>query len=196
MTWEDIPGFFDFQDIYTQAVEEAQEGDILVEVGSYLGKSTVFLARQLIDSGKYCSFFAVDTFNKPGWVRVTEAFGASPLPVPPEMAKFSLLYDAFRYNLARCGVDGVVQILPQLSTIAARSFPDNSCSFVFLDADHEYSSVKEDLEAWVPKVKPGGIIAGHDYEDPLWPGVAKAVNEKCSKVEKRGNSWMVRKEKP
>ena len=38
-TWQDIPGFFDFADIYDQAVDEAKDGDTLIEVGAFLGKS-------------------------------------------------------------------------------------------------------------------------------------------------------------
>jgi predicted O-methyltransferase YrrM len=57
---------------------------------------------------------------------------------------------------------------------AAAQFEDNSIDFVFIDAAHEYEFVKEDIAAWYPKVKPGGLFAGHDYN---WTGVHKAVSE-------------------
>ena len=50
---------------------------------------------------------------------------------------------------------------------------------VFLDADHKYKSVKEDIEAWYPKVRKGGILSGHDFRYTEW-GVIKAVTEKWS----------------
>lgn len=67
---------------------------------------------------------------------------------------------------------------------AAARIPDKSLDFVYIDARHDYESVKEDVRAWFPKVKPGGIIAGHDYVDGLLPegdfGVKAAVDEFCA----------------
>jgi predicted alpha/beta hydrolase family esterase len=62
--------------------------------------------------------------------------------------------------------------------------------FVFIDADHKYESVKADIAAWLPKVRPGGHIAGHDYHSD-WPGVQKAVDEVLGKGKfvVRGHSW-------
>jgi uncharacterized Rossmann fold enzyme len=51
--------------------------------------------------------------------------------------------------------------------------------FVFIDADHSYEGCKADIAAWAPKVKPGGWLGGHDYENTAFPkfGVTRAVNE-------------------
>lgn len=49
------------------------------------------------------------------------------------------------------------------SVDAAREFADGSLDFVYIDANHDYKHVIEDLEAWVPKVRRGGMVAGHDY---------------------------------
>lgn len=54
--------------------------------------------------------------------------------------------------------------------------PDLSLDIVYIDADHSYEGVKKDLESWFPKVKIGGVIAGHDYINPAY-GVLQAVNE-------------------
>jgi predicted O-methyltransferase YrrM len=62
------------------------------------------------------------------------------------------------------------------SSESARFFEDGSVDFVFIDADHVYDRVKEDILAWLPKVKPGGIIAGHDY-NAAHQGVLQAVPE-------------------
>ena len=46
---------------------------------------------------------------------------------------------------------------------AVHDFEDGSLDFVYLDGDHEFSSVTADLTAWLPKLRPGGIMSGHDY---------------------------------
>jgi len=67
------------------------------------------------------------------------------------------------------------------SVDGARRVPDASLDFVYIDARHDYRSVLEDLEAWLPKVRAGGVIAGHDYLDGSHPegefGVKSAVDE-------------------
>ena len=63
------------------------------------------------------------------------------------------------------------------SADAAATFPDGSLDVVYLDADHTAEGVARDLAAWAPKVRPGGILCGHDWEHPAFPrfGVKEAV---------------------
>ncbi|HEX6712899.1 MAG TPA: class I SAM-dependent methyltransferase [Thermoleophilaceae bacterium] len=67
------------------------------------------------------------------------------------------------------------------SVDAAAQVADGSLDFAYIDARHDYESVLEDLEAWFPKVRAGGIFAGHDYATGHFPqgdfGVKKAVDE-------------------
>lgn len=65
------------------------------------------------------------------------------------------------------------------SVEACRLFPDEYFDFVFIDADHRYKSIKEDIMGWMLTVKKGGILAGHDYKHPgkRHAGVKKAVDE-------------------
>ena len=73
--------------------------------------------------------------------------------------------------------------LKMLSVDAATMFKDNSLDLVFIDADHKYESIKDDINAWLPKIKKGGIICGHDYGGAdngglgMFPGVKQAVDE-------------------
>jgi tetratricopeptide (TPR) repeat protein len=163
---DDIPGWFDFADVYRAAVGRAPAvGARFVEVGSWLGKSTVYLARQIAASGKGISLTAVDTFRgSPGeeqQQKVVAAHGGS-------------VRGAFEANLRRYGVLGRVAVLEAPSVAAAASFPDGTLDFVFIDADHAYESARADLLAWLPKVRPGGVLAGHDIDSE---GVARAVRE-------------------
>jgi hypothetical protein len=85
-------------------------------------------------------------------------------------------------------------ILRKDSREAAKDIPDGSLDFVFIDADHTYEGCKADIEAWLPKIRKGGFLSGHDYENtdfPAW-GVKKAVDERFGVPEKGLNfTWRV-----
>jgi len=72
---------------------------------------------------------------------------------------------------------GRVVVHRAASLQAVREFADGSLDWVFLDANHGYKGMKQDLEAYHPKVKPGGYIRGHDYTDAKGYGVIQAVDE-------------------
>jgi hypothetical protein len=56
-----------------------------------------------------------------------------------------------------------VTFLRMASVAAAPLVPDRSLDVVYLDGNHEAAYIREDLDLWIPKVRPGGLIAGHDY---------------------------------
>ncbi len=68
-----------------------------------------------------------------------------------------------------------VRFVPTTSKRASLLYPKEYFHLVYIDADHEYEGVQEDLISWYPKVKPGGIFGGDDF-DP-YPGVKRAVEE-------------------
>lgn len=76
-----------------------------------------------------------------------------------------------------------VKIVRNFSYEGSLLFEDNYFDFIYIDAAHDYESVVEDLNAWWPKLKKGGIFSGHDYfpDTRVWRGkecgVYKAVNE-------------------
>ena len=88
-------------------------------------------------------------------------------------------FEATRSRLAKHGARS--EIWRRTSTEAAGHVADRSLDFVYIDARHDYDSVIEDLAAWFPKLRPGGLIAGHDYVDGDFPqgvfGVKRAVDE-------------------
>ncbi len=76
--------------------------------------------------------------------------------------------------------------MKQLSHKAVEKFSNGSLDFVYIDANHSYKSVKEDLRLWTPKVRIGGIIGGHDYNPysrKRIKGVVRAVNRFVKKNE-------------
>jgi predicted O-methyltransferase YrrM len=71
---------------------------------------------------------------------------------------------------------GRITIMNTSSVSAAKKIPDGSLDFVFIDAEHTYEAVIQDIAAWAPKVRDGGFVTGHDYSRKC-PGVRLAVDE-------------------
>lgn len=148
--YREIPGWFDFEDVYRQAVRDAPDGATLVEVGCYRGKSLSFLLVEAVNSGKSLRVFGVDHFRggEEQWMK--------------EEASAEPIRDECLANCLRVGHPRF-ELLEEPSTDAARRFADGSVWFVFVDGSHDYQSVRADLDAWTPKVVQGGRIAGHDW---------------------------------
>lgn len=84
-------------------------------------------------------------------------------------------------------------VIRSTSVEAAPLVLDGTVDLVFIDADHSYHGVRDDIEAWLPKVRAGGWIGGHDYRSVRFPGVERAVHERFGKPEHGANStWFVR----
>jgi predicted O-methyltransferase YrrM len=87
-----------------------------------------------------------------------------------------LLYEIVMYNFTRLKLENDIKLLKMTSHEASKLFDNDYFDFVFIDADHAYEHVREDIDDWMPKIKKGGILAGHDYS-PSQPGIRKAVDE-------------------
>lgn len=88
------------------------------------------------------------------------------------------------------------RILAMTSQEACDLIPDNSVDLVFIDADHSYESVMKDISCWLPKVKPGGYLCGHDYGHPYQGNVKQAVDRYFgpSRIEIAGDyTWFFHK---
>jgi predicted O-methyltransferase YrrM len=70
----------------------------------------------------------------------------------------------------------IVRIIRLPSIDAAELFADNVFDLVYIDADHSYLPLLQDIISWLPKIKDSGIISGHDFT-PRWPDVCRAVEE-------------------
>ena len=79
-----------------------------------------------------------------------------------------------------------VNLICKSSLAASLTFPNYFFDFIYIDASHKYEDIKNDILVWMPKLKVGGLIAGHDYN---WLGVAKAVNELLPARNLEGRNW-------
>lgn len=170
--WQQVDGFFDFAGPYSGFAHDAEDNSHFVEVGSWLGRSTIYLASQLRGRGHRAKIDAVDTWN-----------GGSDPVLSQRVASMGgpeNLFQSFLRNVADAGYADLIYPVRLASTEAATAYADNSIDVVYLDAGHSYSEVLADLHAWYPKVKPNGIIAGHDFvfDNPVSrDGVVRAVCE-------------------
>lgn len=149
-----IPGWMDEDELLWLA-DQASRAEWVVEIGSWMGRST----RALSD-------------NTPGVVVAVDTWEGS-LEHQPFLAgkPCNWLYCKFLENRGK-------NVLPMRMTslqAAERSAP-NLFDFLFLDASHDYESVKADIAAWRSKVRCGGVFAGHDYGRER-KGVTAAVDE-------------------
>ncbi len=90
-----------------------------------------------------------------------------------------------------CEQAGNITKIKKSSKEASKSFKNKFFDFVYIDANHNYEHVKEDITLWLPKAK--YFICGHDYHSKHHKGVQKAVNEifKVHSKTFRDSSWIV-----
>jgi tRNA A58 N-methylase Trm61 len=167
--YERLPGWCDFADLYADRVAAAQDGAHFVEVGTYAGKSAAYMAVEIANSGKQIRFDACDTFE--GVARSNFHSDREFLDQEARRDDDGLLVTDTRKNLEP--VKNIVNVRVGDSLSLAKTYADASLDFVFIDDDHSTGHVLKELAAWYPKVKPGGMLAGHDYN---WPSVQRAVD--------------------
>ena len=184
----DIEGWCDYPAFYHAIANVFPSGGKFVEIGSWMGQSAVILCHRLQDIGKAAEVTCVDTFqgeqNQPSHLEIVAGMGGS--------TRWK-----FEENIKAAGVADMINVIQSDSAEAASHFDDESLDGVFIDAAHDYDSVVKDVAAWFPKVKPGGIFAGHDYP---WHEVKRAVDEHAAAngytIEQIGRVWMRTKPTP
>ena len=168
--YNQIEGWVDYEDLYDFfALKCLPNGSKFIEVGVWLGRSICYLGQRVKQLNKEVEIFAVDHFEGSG------SF-VGEQQVHEEMIKRygGSIFSQFEFNLKNLDLENFIKPIKMDSATASLKFDNESIDVIFLDADHSYKSVKKDLECWYPKVKKGGILAGHDY---TWESVRKAVNE-------------------
>lgn len=146
--------------------EQAKQHNRIVEVGSYKGCTARAMAENTLGT-VYC----VDTFKG----SVGEVEMARELASHEE----GWLKNLFLKNMQGLG-NFVVWEMPSLNAAKmAYEVFGPVFDMIFLDASHDYDSVKTDIVAWLPLLSPGGLLCGHDR---TWDGVSRAVNELLGEV--------------
>lgn len=185
-SWERIDGFLWCPEMYKDAIIEAEDGAHFVEVGAWKGRSAAFMAEHIkaLGNQKRITFDVVDHFR------------GSPELAHDEDVKAKRLYEVFMKNTAYCR-EYISTVRVARSVDAAKAYKEESLDWVFLDAGHDEISVYDDCSAWWPRVKPGGVLAGDDWN---WQSVQSGLTKYFDtlpgdyKLEQIGAAgWRIRK---
>ena len=145
---------------------------VIVEIGSWLGKSAIILSRA-VKRKKGATLFCVDPFNADGDSESLQGYRRR------AQGLGGRLYDQFVFNLKQYGNYKCVQVLNGYSYDFSRNW-DTPIDLLFIDGNHAYEAVRRDFTEWSPFVKPGGYIVMHDVSfDPgfVHQGPARVVKE-------------------
>ena len=152
-------GWFNHGATILELVEQHRP-KVCVELGCWQGASAIPVARAIQRWGG--TLTCVDT-----WGGTID--GSSDLMQP------WMLLSCVR-NMTQAGVSGNIRLIPTTTRNAAEWWTE-PLDYLYVDADHSYDGVLADLRAWVPHVKPGGLILGDDYGSDMFPGVKEAWDE-------------------
>lgn len=178
MSWEDIAGWAGFRDTYARYVRDhARNGDVVVEIGVFAGKSIAYLARLCLDKGLDVTIYGVDP-----WESDNGDDGRVPQGCAAEVRTHGGPFQFFCDSMTRHAREELerVRILRCTSLIARRLFDAHSLAMVCIDGSHRYEDVLDDIRAWSTAVRTGGILCGDDCQ-PGFPGVVRAVEESFGK---------------
>jgi predicted O-methyltransferase YrrM len=173
LTWQhrfrEVPGYLHDLEGHALMLLAGGGGGVgaIVEIGSFLGRSTVYLAAGSKSAGRE-KVVAVDHFrgspeHQPGQTHASDV-----------LIQEGTTFNRFQANLQRQGLeDYMVPIIA--SSVEAGERWDTPIRLLFIDGDHSYDASKKDFEVWSPFVVPHGLIGFHDIG--AWPGVTQFYEE-------------------
>ena len=157
----------------------------IVEVGTWRGKT----AKQILERCPNVMLYMIDRWERAD-VGDSYLTSGSQTALRPQ----SDYDDAYHLCVNLALIHGRrVHIIKSDSVAAALDFKPGSIDLVFIDGDHSYDGARRDIIAWLPKVRSGGWLCGHDYAHPEQGEVKRAVDELIGAVELGDNrTWWTR----
>lgn len=141
-----------------------QRKHAIVEIGSFKGMSTCYLAAGAIE-GHGAMVYAIDPWDLPGNVYGKHGF------TDPAVR------EAFTAQLQASGVARQVVPIRDFGAAAGNDWKGPKVGLLYIDGDHDYSSVRDDFSAWRPHLATGAVVAFDDYGTRRNPGVQRAVDQ-------------------
>ena len=206
LKWTDVPGWTNCMDLYDEVALTTPPYSTVVEVGVCFGRSLLYLAQRIKETGKQIQVVAVDRWEPYPEHRFIYTPGAAANESEEQAyeyaARYNGTYGAFIHAVHASGLADIINIVRADSVDAARLFARKPPHFVFIDAEHTYNAVKADLDGWWSCGANGSgpeWMAGDDYNpgsEVDFPGVWKAVHEKFGAEnvgQRQTTSWVVRR---
>lgn len=126
----------------------------LIGRGCEVGVCSGFFAHDIMHQWRGEKLYLVDGWRKYDWYLYPDAVNSDR---ETQWQRMKQCFDRmYRF-------EGRVVMIRENSPDAAWLFPDSSLDFCYIDSNHAYDAVKRDIEAFAPKVRSGGVLAGHDY---------------------------------
>lgn len=167
--YKDIQGWFSYKDFLAKMIRESNDAHF-VEIGTWKGKSAAFAGVEIANQKKNIRYDTIDWFKGSGE------------PAHINDPEIDSLYEVCLSNLKP--VLDYVNVINSDSVEAAKNYEDGSVDFLILDGDHSFDGVKRDLEAWLPKIKEGGVLCADDWN---WRGVKENIKELFTDYEVMGS---------
>jgi len=163
---EDLSGLIDADqgDVLRRLAAAVPAGRAIVEIGSFKGKSTAFLADGA-RAGGGARVFAVDPWDLPG-----NPYGKHGFSAPA-------VREAFESQLKACRLWGRVTPVRAFSVDAAAAYDGPPIGLLYIDGDHEEVAVRADVAAWSPHLAPDHVLVFDDLDTKRNPGVRVVVDE-------------------
>lgn len=153
-----------------------------IEIGSWRGESTqIFASCGLFRGGITCIDPWVDNDHYRRFMSENETMS--------DIRKdFEINCRLFLEPNNHCNI----RVIRDYSQVCCDEFEDNSVDFIYIDGDHTKEGIERDIEKYLPKLKKGGVMAGHDYDARWWPDVIQTVDDKLGKPDKifMDTSWV------
>lgn len=183
MNYKEIQGWFNFEEVYFEQVGK-RDNCLFLEIGAWKGKSTFFLAEQIIDQGKNIQIFSVDFWeDENNEAQYWELLKGSKVS----------LYEEFLNNMLATKTQEVITPFKMSSDKFFEIMKGSSpkFDFIYIDGSHQYDQVKKDVQNSLVHLKSGGLLAGHDYNAE---GVKQAVDEVigAKNITTFRNTWMMK----
>jgi hypothetical protein len=159
-----IPGWFNFSGAYDHALSISNDGDIWLEIGSFLGRSTAYAASLIKNSGKKIKLYCVDP-----WI--------SPQLDDDKLCEYITnenFYQLFEKGLKDLELFDYIIPIKKTSEEAYNELKNKKFKFILVDGLHDYEHAKYDISTYKNLITDDGSIAGDDYG---FSGVEKTVKE-------------------
>lgn len=150
--YEQIQGWADdIVKLYQKMVDISQDGAVFLEIGTWIGRSTIYMGEAIKESNKNIHLYSIDSGTG-----------------SPEHKEYIQRYhnnvaSILTHHIVEADLCSYITYIMGRSEIEVKLFADNSLDFVFIDGDHSSEAIARDINMWWPKVKEGGVLAGHDY---------------------------------